>query len=282
MEPALEETLNAPRESVVVRDLTNATVTFRTDLTAELSIVRVTPDRGAAPEFEPGQFTLLGLPPAASSGPPTTASAARRLVRRAYSIASTPAERRHLEFYVALVERGHLSPRLWTVPEGGRLWMDTRVSGRFTLAGVPPGADLLMVATGTGIAPFMSMLRTFHGTGRWRHAVLVHGVRRACDLAYRDELEALAASSSAFTYLPTVTREEDSSTWQGLRGRVQTILADGTYDVLVGRALDPAHWHAFLCGNPEMIGAVRDDLAGRGFSTGTDGGPRNLHFERYW
>ncbi len=282
MEPALEQTTEASRESLVERDLTNATVTLRTDLTAELSIVRVAPDHGTAPAFEPGQFTLLGLPAVQAPSVPAAAARTQRLLRRAYSIASSPAERRYLEFYVALVEQGHLSPQLWTVPEGGRLWMDPRVSGRFTLAGVPGGADLLMVATGTGIAPFMSMLRTFHGAGRWRHAVLVHGVRRASDLAYRTELEAMAASSSAFTYLPTVTREETASTWRGLRGRVQQILEDGTYDGIVGRALNPAHWHVFLCGNPGMIESVREGLARRGFSTGADGAPRNLHFERYW
>ena len=282
MEPALEQTTTDPsRQSVADQDPTNATVVYREDLTPELSIVRVAPDHGAAPVFEPGQFTLLGLPPAAAAAAPLPGRT-RRLIRRAYSIASSPLERRHLEFYVALVEQGHLSPQLWTVPEGGRLWMDTRISGRFTLAGVPGGADLLMVATGTGIAPFMSMLRTFHGSGRWRHAVLVHGVRRSSDLAYRTELERLSGSSSAFTYLPTVTRDDPSSPWRGLRGRVQQILEEGTYDGLVGRALDPASWHAFLCGNPAMIESVRDSLTGRGFSTGADGRPRTLHFERYW
>ena len=283
MEQALKEPTCAIRAAAAARDVTNATVVFRDDVTAELAVVRVRPDHGSAPPFEPGQFTLLGLPPAPTRAPrEEPAARPRRLLRRAYSITSPSTDLSYLEFYVALVEHGQLSPQLWSVPRGGRLWMDSKVSGRFTLSGVPTDRDILMVATGTGIAPFVSMLRTYHGTGRWRHAVLVHGVRRATDLAYRGELEALAGSGSDFTYLPTVSREPERSPWLGLRGRVQEVLEDGTYDELVGRPLDPSRWHAFVCGSPEMIESVRETLSERGFSTGGGSERRNLHFERYW
>ncbi len=259
----------------------NATLTHREDLTNELAIIRIQPDQGPVPEFEPGQFITIGLlkPPAAAPGPAPTRV---RLTRRAYSIASSPAVRGYVELYVVLVEKGQLTPRLWNIPVGGQLWMDNKAKGEFTLKGIPTGKDLIMISTGTGLAPYLSMLRTYRGQGRWQRLVIIHGVRLAEDLGYRAELEQISHEDPSIFYIPTVTREPADSSWQGMRGRVGVVLEDQTYQRLVGSALDPAHCHVFLCGNPDMIQSVQAQLEAKGFTTQTRDQPGQIHFERYW
>ena len=269
-------------------ELLNATVVERVDLNDELSVVRVQPDCGLVPDFTPGQFVTLALPRDHSADPRAPAGALRspssraRLIRRAYSIASSPDTRDSMEFLVVLVRGGKLTPRLWTVEQGGRLWMNDRVEGEFTLKGVPADKELVMISTGTGIAPFMSMLRTYRGQSRWRRFVMINGARRATDLAYRQELERVAREDPGIVYISTVTREPEDSEWRGLRGRVQALLEDEVYQRTVGTPLEPQEAHVFLCGNPVMIKSVQALLEVRGFQPHTRRTPGNIHFERYW
>ncbi len=264
----------------------NATLIERRDINEYLSVVKIESDRGAVPEFEAGQYISLGLPMTmagpAGDGPEPAHKAKSGLIRRAYSIASSPNVRHHIEVFVVLVHQGELTERLWTLDEGDRLWMHDRVKGLFTLDAAPPDKDLVMVSTGTGIAPFMSMLRTYRGQNRWRRFVLINGVRLAQDLGYADELEALCRTDPTVVYLPMVTREPEESDWRGLRGRVQGVLEPSRYAELVGAPLDPAQCHVFLCGNPAMIDGVEPMLHGLGFKTHSPREPGNLHFERYW
>lgn len=265
----------------IVTDPTNATLVRREDLTDILSIVWVRPDGGEIPAFHPGQFVRLGVPRG-----PASQLASRpgriRLVRRAYSIASSPLEKDALEFFVVRIEAGQLTPRLWAIDPGGRLWMDDEAKGEFSLEVAPPDADLVMVSTGTGIAPFVSMLRTYRGQQRWRRLVVIYGVRYAADLGYRAEFEAAAREDPSIIFIPLTTRECVDSSWTGLRGRVQTALEPHTYQRLAGAPLDPARCHVFLCGNPDMIDTVQSSLESRGFATDSRAGPGNIHFERYW
>lgn len=265
----------------------NATVTERHDLNEYLSVVRVRRDEGPLPEFKPGQFVTLGLP-----RPPRQEEIDLlkkfgkqprvRLVRRAYSIASPAVQRDDVELFVILVQEGKLTPRLWDLDTGGRIWMADEIKGEFTLDGVPPGQDLVMVSTGTGIAPFLSMYRTYRGTGRWRRFVLINGVRQVRDLGYRRELMEYMQQDSQFTYIPTVSRATPDDNWTGMQGRVQSLLFEGGYEQTVGASLDPTNTHVFLCGNPAMIDDVVDLLEARGFQPHSAGKPGNLHFERYW
>lgn len=204
------------------------------------------------------------------------------MVRRAYSIASAAGPADALEFLVARVAEGKLTPKLWTVEEGGRLWMDDAAEGHFTLERVPPDRDLIMIATGTGVAPFVSMLRTFRAAPPWHRALLVNGVRYAADLSYRDELEALASDPSRLVYVPVVSREPEGSPWAGLRGRVQQVLEPTAYRSLTGSPLDPTRCHVMLCGNPLMIESTAAMLCQQGFCVHEPGQPGNIHFERYW
>jgi ferredoxin--NADP+ reductase len=266
-------------------DPLNATLIDRDDLTDELAIIRVRPDSGVIPPFEPGQYITIGLPQddrgttLTTSASPTTRP---RMIRRAYSVASSADQSDWLEFIVVLVREGRLTPHLWEVPVGGRLWINQKAKGQFTLQGIPTDKNLVMVSTGTGIAPYMSMLRTYQGQNRWRKFVVIHGVRLMQDLGYRQELEQSSAQDPTVLYIPTVTREPEDSNWQGLRGRVQIALEDQAFRRLTGAPLMPENCHVFLCGNPAMVTGVQALLETKGFVTQTAQTLGNLHLERYW
>jgi ferredoxin--NADP+ reductase len=259
-------------------DIYNATLTERRDLSADLAIVHVRPDSGQVPAFVPGQYTLIGL---VSAGECRT-NGSPRLVRRAYSIASAPHEHEALEFYIVRVREGRLTPDLWSVPAGGRLWLDRRCHGHFTLAGVPRGKDLIFVATGTGLAPYISMLRSYLAQGRWRRLVILHGVRLAADLGYRREIEAARREDPSIVYLPTVTREPADSGWSGLRGRLQDFLVPGVFARLSGVPLDPSRSYVLLCGNPDMIRSASRQLQALGFAPRSHNTLGSMHYEKYW
>lgn len=248
----------------------NAEVSHREEVAEGLWILRVRPLDAEIPEFRAGQYAELGL------------NLDSKLVRRQYSIASQPSERSFLEFVIVLVEDGQLTPQLYKLGPGERLWLGPKIKGKFTLDEIPSDRDLVMVATGTGNAPYVSMLREYQSKGRWRRFVLVHGVRHASDLTYSDEMFRLAETDPSVFYVPLATREPESSAWSGLRGRVGVALEPETYAKLVGSALAPENCHIFLCGNPEMIDSMQEMLESRGFKKHSRRNPGNLHFERYW
>jgi ferredoxin--NADP+ reductase len=274
----------------------NARVVRRTDLHDGLRIIHVRPADGPPPPFKPGQFVVLGLPRAEPGR--------SLLLRRAYSIASPPGADA-LEFLLVRIDEGRLTPRLWELREGDPLFLDSAARGEFTLDAVPPHSNLVLFATGTGIAPYMSMLRaklpggwtaaargchgngpqpheSGHGSARFRRTVLIHGVRYAADLAYRTELEAFASREAGFRYVPIVSREPHDAAWDGLRGRVQLALAEERFEGLAGFPLSPATCHVLLCGNPAMVREVQGQLESRGFCPHTRRRPGNVHTERYW
>lgn len=262
--------------------LLNATVTERVDLTNELAVVKVSLDAGDVADYKPGQYATLGVPPAPDS-PQAQKKGLARLLMRPYSVASSPRDRSHLEFYLALVQDGACTPRLWQRRQGDRVFMTPKCKGTFTLDGVPPGVDLVTVATGTGLAPFVSMLKTFRGTGRWRKFVVIHGTRLCGDLGYRAELEHLATADESIVYLPTCSREPADGEWRGFRGRVNALLHGDALERHAGVRLDPATSHVLMCGNPAMIDEMEADLIGRGYvPKDRDHPDGNLHFERYW
>ena len=248
----------------------NAELVSRRGWNERLWSLVVRPDRRPATPFEPGQFAQLGLPVDGV------------LEKRAYSLASSARDREVYELLISRVDDGRLTGALARLAPGERCWLDERVFGRFTLAEVPRDADLVMVATGTGLAPYLSMLRTYADEPRWRRFVLVHGVRLAEDLAYRDELSERAARDERVCYLPVVSREPAGGAWSGLRGRVQRVLEGESCRELAGVALDPKRCHVFLCGNPAMIDEVGAVLVERGFRPGSARRGGNLHVERYW
>lgn len=251
----------------------NARLTHREDLTESLCIFRVRPESGPPPDFEPGQFVQLALP--------ETVGGRASWVRRSYSIASPPGLP-ELEIYFQIVAGGAFSELFRPLAPGARLWLGPRAHGHFTLAPVPVGADVVALATGTGLAPFVAMLRHHAGSPPWNRFCLLHGVRLAAELGYRELLERLAAADPRLRYVPSVTREPAGSPWRGERGRLQHLLEPGTFAARAGFELDPTRCHVLLCGNPSMIDEVQRDLVARGFRPHSRRGGGNLHFERFW
>lgn len=256
----------------------NSTVVGRTDITPELMILQVKPD-GGVPTFQPGQYVALGLPGSAPRYPgapeESEVPAADKLIKRAYSIGSSPAVGDFFEFYIAIVPSGALTSRLAVVKPGDRVFSQPKVTGTFTLDGVPHDHNLVLVSTGTGLAPFMSMIRTPTTWTQGRKITVVHGVRFPQDFAYADELSSFSSSNPGFTYLPIASRAD--GTFSGRKGRVQALFEDGSIQ------LTPETDHVFLCGNPAMIDDLERDLTTKlGYVVHSKKAPGNLHVEKYW
>ncbi|MEM7576438.1 MAG: ferredoxin--NADP reductase [Planctomycetota bacterium] len=262
------------------RDPQNAVVLDRVDHHDDLATFRIAYRDGRPPQFKPGQYATLGL-----HGPPPGDGKPAKLIRRMYSVASSPVDHEHVSFYIVQVDQGALTPSLFDLKPGDTLFMAERFGGHFTLDPVPPDHHVVCVGTGTGLAPFRAMYLTHNNDTpkRWNRFVLLDGCRTAADLAYHDELQDAAAADPDFTYLPTVTREPPDSGYAGHRGRVTDLLKPDVFPDLAGFSLDPANTSVLLCGNPAMIDQVEAELTGAGFATHSKKNPEGtLHFERYW
>jgi ferredoxin--NADP+ reductase len=187
-----------------------------------------------------------------------------------------------VEFYLTLVTSGQLTPRLFALKHGDRVFLGPKASGVFTLDRVPAGKAAILIATGTGLAPYVSMLRTMLVNDSDRKYVVLHGARYSWDLGYRGELESLSRLRSNFTYIPTITRPDQDPHFQGHSGRLQALLEQGVMEKESGVQLDPTKADVFLCGNPEMVKAVKAILEVKGFAAGHGKEPGNVHVEEYW
>jgi ferredoxin--NADP+ reductase len=266
----------------------NAILTQRMEVAPGLLIIRVTPDQWELPDFKPGQFTVLGLPGSAprfvqAGEEPTPPADPDKLIKRAYSIASSSQARSYLEFYVALVSTGALTPRLFALTIGNRLWLSPKITGMLTLEEVPEGSHIVLVATGTGLAPYMSMIRTFVQSRSDRRFAVIHGAYHSWDLGYRDELMTLARICPSFVYLPTLSHpHEEPVPWHGHSGFVQSVWTDGTLAEALGFDPGPDTTHVYLCGNPLMIEDMVSLLNNRDFIEHTRKQAGTIHVERYW
>lgn len=265
----------------------NAVLGQRTEVAPGLVIVRVAADGWDLPEFTPGQFAVLGLPGLAPRIPEADAEEPPpdpgKLISRAYSIASSSRAREYLEFYVTLVHSGALTPRLFRLAIGDRLWLGSRITGRFTLDEVPSEVNVVLLSTGTGIAPYMSMIRTVLDQHATRRVAVVHGARHSWDLGYGGELTTLAGICPTLTYLPVISQpEREPVPWGGLTGYVQEVWTRGVIDHAWGFHPTPADTHVLLCGNPGMIETMEGLLQGEGFTEHTPRQAGQYHLERYW
>ncbi len=253
----------------------NAVVSQRIELTKGLIILRVVPKDFMIPDFEPGQFAVLGLPAGQRHD--------GKLIKRAYSIASSPLEREFMEFYIALVPGGELTPRLFRLQPGDELWLSKKIKGSFTLDGVPEDRNILFLATGTGLAPYMSMLRSCITLDASRKFVVVHGARHSFELGYRSELLTMQKFCPNFTYVPVITRpHEEAVPWHGDAGHIQDLWKHQDLEKICGFKANPANTHVFLCGNPAMIEETAEILANEGYRENTRHHPGEIHLERYW
>ena len=210
--------------------------------------------------FNPGQYATLGL-----MGPE-----GEKLVQRPMSISSSADRLDEYEFFVRLVHGGEFTPLLWERRIGDPINIKG-AKGRFVLQ--EDGRTCLLVASGTGLAPFMSMIDTLRDRGQTREMLLLHGVSHDFDLAWRAELEDLAASGTLpLRYAATISRPQNCPDWTGLTGRVESIVA-GQLDE---HGLTPENATIYLCGNPDMIEAVEATATARGFP------PEQVRKELYW
>ena len=250
---------------------TRETITQLHRWTDKLITFRIT--RPANYEFTPGQYARLGLPDGDS------------LIWRAYSITSTPGEDT-LEFYGIIVEGGQFTSRLDQLLAGDPIWLDRQVFGFMTESRFSDGEDLWMLATGTGVGPFISILRDKPLWQRWRNVVLVHCVRHPDELAYADELAAMvrtetgaAGGPGRLRVLQLVTRE---AAGDYLHGRITTLLQDGALEKAAGLPLNAERSRVMLCGNPAMIEETRKLLHERGMRPVRRMNPGQFVTENYW
>ena len=221
--------------------------------------------------FSNGHFTMIGL---RVNGKP---------LLRAYSIASANYED-HLEFLSIKVEEGPLTSRLQHIQVGDTIIVGRKPTGTLVVDYLLPGRRLYLLSTGTGLAPFMSIVRDPEVYVRFEQIILVHGVRLVDELAYHDMLiEHLPSHeflgemvSSQLLYYPTVTREDFRNT-----GRIPDLIENGRlFSDLEVPAIDPANDRVMICGSPAMLADLKALLEKRGFKEGNTSTPGDFVIER--
>ncbi|MFC3608733.1 ferredoxin--NADP reductase [Stutzerimonas tarimensis] len=240
-------------------------------LTSSLFTLRTTRDPGF--RFTAGQFARLGVQKADGS-----------LVWRAYSMVSAPHDD-FLEFFSIVVPGGEFTGELARLRPGAELRVDRQAFGFLTLDRFADGRDLWLLATGTGLAPFLSILQGFEAWERFERIFLIYSAREARELAYqsliaelpeRDYLEELGRK---LHYIPVVTREQVPG---ALNGRITSLISSGELERAAGAELEPEHSRIMLCGNPQMIEDTRQLLKARGLNLALTRRPGQVAVENYW
>jgi ferredoxin--NADP+ reductase len=223
--------------------------------------------------FEPGQFVNLGLDIDGTR------------VKRAYSLASAPDAAP--EFYVSAVPGGQFSERLANLEVGSPVELETSAQGFFSLRWLPESAtELWLLATGTGLGPFVSLWRSGSLFPRFERVVLVHGVREPEHFGYASELRRLQQSEPRLSYVPVLSGTADlgvDGTLTGvLRGRITHVLSSGALEARVVLPVNEARSHFMLCGNPAMVKEISEILGARGLRKHRSRAPGQITTEAYW
>lgn len=222
--------------------------------------------------FTAGQFARLGVEPGGGEAP----------VFRAYSIVSSPFADT-LEFFSIVVPDGAFTSRLQHLKPGDTVLLEKIPYGFLTLARFqqPAPRDLWLLATGTGLAPFLSILQDFDVWKQYRRIVLAYSVRTADELAYKPEITDIAATfgenGAEFRFLPIITRDPEAA----LHERFPMLVADGGLEQAAALSLRPDRSHIMLCGNPAMVEDTRQALMARGLTMNRKG-VGNIAVENYW
>ncbi|MEW6311241.1 MAG: ferredoxin--NADP reductase [Pseudomonadota bacterium] len=240
-------------------------------LTPNLFTLRTTRDRGF--RFTAGQFARLGVRKPSGC-----------IVWRAYSMVSAPHDE-FLDFFSIVVPDGEFTSELSRLSVGDELLVEKQAFGFLTLDRFPDGRDLWLLATGTGIAPFLSILQDFEAWQRFERIVLVYSVRQQRELAYQQliadlpQREYLEGLGDKLAYVPVVTREQVPG---ALHGRITQLIETGELERAAGLALSPEHSRIMLCGNPQMIEDTRAVLKTRDLQLALTRRPGQVAVENYW
>ncbi|PTV44344.1 ferredoxin--NADP(+) reductase [Acinetobacter oleivorans] len=242
-----------------------------------LSVHRWTPTlfsftmtRPAYFKFTAGQFARIGL------------KVGEELVVRAYSVVSSPFDET-LEFFSIVVPDGAFTSNLQHLKVGDELYLEKIPYGYLTLARYqqPLPHDLWLLATGTGLAPFLSMLQDFDTWSKYQKINLVYSVRTAAELAYVDRIQEIAETFGeghiGFKFISIITRDPSAQ----LHDRLPVLIENGELEKVAGIELSPATSHVMLCGNPEMVDDTKDALKRRGLTMNRRG-EGNIAVENYW
>ena len=271
-------TTTLSKSSVLATESTPATERFTDEVILALrywtpSLLSFRTSRAPDFRFTPGHYARLGLSDTNDG-----------VVWRPFSVVSSVHDS-HLEFFAVLVPGGAFSNLLSNIRLGDTIRVNKASYGFMTIDQLAPGKDLWLLASGTGLGPFLSILRDPTTWQSHDNLVLVHTVRYADELAYRDEIamisheQQLAALSAKMQYVPVVTRES----WPGaLAVRIPQLLEGGQLEQAAGVKLDPQRSRIMVCGNPEMARELRGQLMARGFHTTRRAVPGQLAFENYW
>ncbi len=223
--------------------------------------------------FTPGHYARLALPDAEGAS-----------VWRPYSVVSAAYDE-YLEFLAILVPEGAFSAALGRLQVGDTIQVDKNSYGFLTVDQLAPGNDLWLLASGTGLGPMISILRDPAVWANFNKLIVVHSVRHADELAYRDEIAALpevdflAEGGASLGYLPIVTRDPGAA---ALNQRIPVLLADGQLEKAAKSEIGVDHSRLMICGNPAMATELRQLLGKLGFATNRRGILGQMAFEKYW
>jgi ferredoxin/flavodoxin---NADP+ reductase len=229
--------------------------------------------RPASFRFTAGQFARLGVEKSDGS-----------VAWRAYSMVSGPYDE-FLEFYSIVVPGGEFTSELSRLKVGDTVLIDKQNHGFLTLSRFQGGKDLWLLSTGTGIAPFLSILQDLEAWENFEHIVVAHSVRQAKELAYRELIESFSQHeifkehAHKLIYIPIVTRE---SLPGASSERLTALIGSGKLESLAGIAFDMDKSRFMLCGNPEMVDDTRQALKAKGFRTARQSTPGQIAVENYW
>jgi ferredoxin--NADP+ reductase len=261
----------------------NSIITQILQVSPIMKILRVKPDGWDFGDYKAGQFVALGLPAKAERCPEATEEHTEhedpeKIIKRAYSIASSSSQD-HIEFYITLVHSGSLTPRIFNLKHGDRIMMGKKAAGMFTLDEISPDQNIVMIATGTGLAPYMSMLRS-NALKRQGKIMVIHGASNSWDLGYSSELELLQTMFENFSYYPTITEpEKEPAGWNGDTRFIEEIWKDGVAEKAWGFRPAAENTHIFLCGNPNMVKGMTGLLEEDGFKLHSRKEPGQIHSE---